>query len=345
MAKKPAIWIDFENAPHVWVFSEIIRHFEKNDFPLFLTARDFSYTVDLCRRFAFNVKVIAKAGGERNSLVKVLRVLDRSRRLLSTMAHHRKKIGLALSFSSRSQTLSARALGLPIICLEDYEFSEQFTVRFVNELLVPFPIPKEIWGKNANRIAHLPGLKEELYLCRFKPVRQLPSQLSEKAGVKILFRPEGRFTHYRSEQSAILQMKIMDFFKANANIILVLLPRDNEQAVKLTEFCIKNKIRYWIPETVMDGPSLIWHMDMVIGGGGTMTREASVLGIPSYTFFAGKWGAVDEYLRKKGSLVRLGEIEDIDKMNVTTKNPSPIFVSEKAFNFTVAKIEEYLNRL
>ncbi len=37
-------------------------------------------------------------------------------------------------------------------------------------------------------------------------------------------------------------------------------------------------------------------MDLVIGGGGTMTREAAVLGVPAYTYFAGKWGAVDQYL-------------------------------------------------
>ena len=36
--------------------------------------------------------------------------------------------------------------------------------------------------------------------------------------------------------------------------------------------------------------------DLVISAGGTMNREAAALGVPVYTTFAGRIGAVDEAL-------------------------------------------------
>jgi predicted glycosyltransferase len=42
--------------------------------------------------------------------------------------------------------------------------------------------------------------------------------------------------------------------------------------------------------------NLIWYSDLVISGGGTMNREAAALGVPVYSIFLGKSGAVDRYL-------------------------------------------------
>jgi predicted glycosyltransferase len=47
----------------------------------------------------------------------------------------------------------------------------------------------------------------------------------------------------------------------------------------------------------------------VVSGGGTMNREAAALGIPVYSIFRGKSGAVDRQLQKEG---RFLIIENID---------------------------------
>ena len=51
-----------------------------------------------------------------------------------------------------------------------------------------------------------------------------------------------------------------------------------------------------IPDHVVGGLNLIWFSDLVISGGGTMNREAAALGVPVYSIFRGKIGAVDRYL-------------------------------------------------
>lgn len=187
------LWIDFENAPHVWVFSQIIRDLRLKGVRIIMTARDFSYTLPLCGRFGFDVKVAGIKGTGRNNVHKAMRLMVRSLSLCRLMREQNNDKTLALSFGSRSQIMAARLLGFPVICLEDYEYSNQSLVRFVDHLLVPFPIPKSSWGRNASRVVHLPGLKEELYLCGFKPSLRLPELDDER--VHILFRPEGRLTH------------------------------------------------------------------------------------------------------------------------------------------------------
>jgi predicted glycosyltransferase len=60
--------------------------------------------------------------------------------------------------------------------------------------------------------------------------------------------------------------------------------------------------RVIIPERVVDGLNLIWFSDFVVSGGGTMNREAAALGVPVYSIFRGKIGAVDRYLSETGRL-------------------------------------------
>ncbi len=60
-----------------------------------------------------------------------------------------------------------------------------------------------------------------------------------------------------------------------------------------------------VPERAIDAQSLIALADLVISAGGTMNREAVALGVPVYTTFEGRAGAVDERLIGEGRLRRL----------------------------------------
>jgi len=208
----------------------------------------------------------------------------------------RRRIALALCHGSRAQMLAARLLGIPVVSLDDYECSDQSLVRFVDHLLVPFPIPREVWGRNAAKVTHYPGLKEELYLCRFVPGADALPELQAVDKVKVLFRPGSRFAHYYSARSEALQRAGLEHLARRTDVFMILLPRDDVQAKALTAFCRACSLPYWLPERVVNGPALIWSADLLLSGGGTMTREAATLGVPSYSFFGGEWGAVDRYL-------------------------------------------------
>ena len=344
MKSKPTVWIDFENAPHVWVLSPIIEQIRGKGYPVLLTARDFSCTVGLCNQLGFDAEVIGQPGSGKNKASKIWRILDRAFRLYLKLVGMRRNIALALSHGSRSQILAAHYLGIPVISLDDYEFSDQTLVRFVDQLLVPFPIAKDVWGRYSDRVTHYPGLKEELYLFNFRPDSSGLRELKDTDKIKILFRPEGRFAHYRSTHSEVLQFAILNYLSGRSNIFLILLPRDEVQVKVLVNFCKEHKIVHWFPKDVLDGPSLIWGMDLVVSGGGTMTREAAVLGVPSYSFFAGQWGAVDCHLVKLGRLIRLDNVDDVDKIFLKKHDQMPVSVSGEALNFVTSFIENNIAR-
>jgi predicted glycosyltransferase len=72
---------------------------------------------------------------------------------------------------------------------------------------------------------------------------------------------------------------------------------------------------------VVDGLNIIWYSDFVISGGGTMNREAAALGVPVYSIFRGKTGAVDRYLADQGRMILLENVEDIQtKINLARRN-------------------------
>jgi predicted glycosyltransferase len=55
-------------------------------------------------------------------------------------------------------------------------------------------------------------------------------------------------------------------------------------------------------QRVVNGPELIEAADLVVGGGGTMNREAAVLGVPVWSVFNGPVPAIDEQLAREGRL-------------------------------------------
>jgi uncharacterized protein len=105
----------------------------------------------------------------------------------------------------------------------------------------------------------------------------------------------------------------LNLLVAQPEVRVILLPRNERQARVLrkswNQWIEKRKIV--IPERVVDGLNLIWFSDFVISGGGTMNREAAALGIPVYSIFRGRIGAVDQYLATSGRLVLIESVDDI----------------------------------
>ena len=61
------------------------------------------------------------------------------------------------------------------------------------------------------------------------------------------------------------------------------------------------------------------HADLVISGGGSMNREAAVLGTLTYSLLKGKLAAVDRHLIEKGRMVHLDEMEKISLIRLRKK--------------------------
>jgi uncharacterized protein len=87
----------------------------------------------------------------------------------------------------------------------------------------------------------------------------------------------------------------------------VLLPRVDSQRRELA-----GVPGFVVPERAIDAQSLIAFADLVISAGGTMNREAVALGVPVYSTFEGRLGAVDEHLIAEGRMRKLTGVDELD---------------------------------
>jgi uncharacterized protein len=195
-----------------------------------------------------------------------------------------------------------------------------------NWVLLPEVIPASGVGTNADRVLKYPGIKEDVYVSRFEPDPRTRSQLQVKEDdVLVMVRPPADEAHYHNPESGVLYHAVMEFLGDKPNVRVILLPRDERQ--KAAAFRAWPGLlasgRVTIPSHVSDGRNLIWHSDLVISGGGTMNREAAALGVPVYSIFRGKIGAVDRYLAEKGRLVLLQSPDEIPNKIRLIRRPVP----------------------
>jgi uncharacterized protein len=88
---------------------------------------------------------------------------------------------------------------------------------------------------------------------------------------------------------------------------VVVLARTEEQRRSLHEL----DPQLVLPERAVDGRSLAALADLVVSAGGTMIREAAVLGTPVWSIFEGRLGAVDEQLMAEGRVRFLRDPEEL----------------------------------
>lgn len=308
---KGKIWIDLDNSPHVPFFVPIIEELEKRGYPVVVTARDCFQVRELADLFHLDYKLIGRHSGK-SKVRKVAGLCFRALELIPTIL--REKPELAVSHCSRSQLIASSLCRVPSFFLGDYEFATAWVYVYPTWHMRPEVIPDETLPRSPSRNLKYPGIKEDVYISRFVPDAGIRSQLGLREGdVVVTLRPPANEAHYHNPQSDGLFEAAVECLSKKTDVKLVALPRNEKQGAWLRErwpgLFSDGKLR--IPEKVVDGLNLIWHSDLVISGGGTMNREAASLGVPVYSIFRGKIGAVDRYLSDMGRLVLIESAEDL----------------------------------
>ena len=308
---KNKIWIDLDNSPHVPFFIPIIEGLERRGYQVFLTARDSYQVCELLRLHRLSCQVVGRHYGKK-WILKLLGTALRAVQLLPLAITERPV--LAVSHTSRAQFLAASLLGIPTVIMFDYEFVNATGFLHPDWVFVPDMISEEHVSQRQDHVFRYHGLKEDVYAPRFKPdpgVRNLLGIREHELVVTV--RPPATEAHYHNPESEQFFAASLSFLVDQPAIRVVLLPRNQSQALLLRAHWTRaiDEGRIIIPEHAMDGLNLIWNSDLVISGGGTMNREAAALGVPVYSIFRGQIGAVDQYLAKTGRLTLIERVEDI----------------------------------
>ncbi|MDP1992423.1 MAG: DUF354 domain-containing protein [Syntrophales bacterium] len=316
--KKKKIWIDLDNSPHVPFFKPILEDLHKRGYDTLLTARDCFQVCGLADLIHLEYKKIGRHYGK-NVFMKIAGLLIRALQLMPAVM--KEKPDLAVSHGSRSQVLIASILNIPTVVIADYEFTQ--TVARPTYVIVPEMISDNAVKGYSKSFFKYPGIKEDVYVPDFKPDPSIYKELGISKGELIVtIRPPATEAHYHNPESELLFEATINFLGKQENTRMVILPRNEKKQTawvksNWSEWCDSRKIIF--PEHVVDGLNLIWHSDLVISGGGTMNREAAALGVPVYSIFRGKIGAVDRYLSDNGRLTLLETVEDVQTKILLTK--------------------------
>jgi len=306
------VWIDISNSPQVLFFRPLIALLRERGHDVSVTTRDYAQTIDLLALHRIEHEVVgprhggAGAAGKARAMAGRLRALRRYAR--------GREFDVALSHASHELPMAARSLGIPSSYAFDYEFARVqhgFGSRAARRVVVPEAIPQDRLdglGAGVAKVRRYPGLKEEYSLHGFVPDASVVTELGIARHLTlVVVRTPPDVSLYHREGNPLFG-EVLERLGRDEGVRTVVLPRTTDQRAEIAS---RDLPSVTVPEKAIDAQSLVALADLVVSAGGTMNREAVALGVPVYTTFAGRLGAVDTALVEQGRLRVLTAAEDL----------------------------------
>src|SRR5437763_5635896 len=295
------VWVDLTNSAHVVVLRPLVELLEAGGHEGTLTARPLSHTTRLLDDWGHPYTAVGQHGGAS----RLGKALAATSRVAQAFAFARgKRFDYGLAHGSTDLPPIGRVLGIPNTTLFDYEWARlqhELNCRLATRVLVPDAIPAERlapYGASPPKLVRYPGLKEEYYLAGFEPDASVLAGLGVDAGSPLaVVRTAPSYALYLGGSENELVPRVLRRLLDDGAQVVVL-ARTDEQRRALREV----DRTLVIPERAVDGRSLAGLADLLVSAGGTMIREAAVLGTPVWSIFEGRLGAVDEQLEREGRL-------------------------------------------
>lgn len=314
------IWIDISNAPHVRFFNDVIKYFESEGEDVLVTGRKFGDIHKLMDVYGIEFTSVGKHGVTLEEKLK--KSADRVVELADLISG--EKFDVALSKHSIELPRVAFGLGIPSLFVLDNEHAvaaNKLTLPLCNRIITPNII--DMWklmqyGADPNKILSYNGTSELMHFNNFECNENIFDDLGIDLPLQktILMRPEPSLASYlNTDCNKSVLSPVVDVLKEYANILI--LPRFKEQAQIFED--IKNVT---ILKPPVDTSSIIKKVDLVIGAGGTMNREAAILQTPVISCYPGTTLSVDQFYVNHGLMYRNTDLDDIiDKALKFIVNP------------------------
>jgi len=290
------------------LFSKLFDELEERGHQVLKTTREYREVIQLLKLKGMKATVVGEHGGK-----KLIKKLTTSAQRTAELASLFDKLepDVAVSFSSPEMARVSYGLGVPHVCINDSPHAEavaRLTVPLSRRLLTPKMIPKKAWTKYGiapERIVQYYALDPWVWLKDFTPDRGILQELRLDESKPILtFRTEENFAAYllgKTQKETFIIRIINELLEAAEDLQIVAVPRYNEQIETLKEAFGDRII---ICESTVDGPSLLHYTSVFVGAGGTMTTEACLLGVPTFSCYPDEPFLILKYLIGKGLVTR-----------------------------------------
>ena len=300
--------IDILTPKQCMLFAELSERLRRRGHMVFNVTRRYRELKSLLELRGIEARVIGEHGGKA-----LIGKLKASAARILELASYFEEVSpdVAVSFSSPEMARVSYGLGTPHICINDSPHAEavaRLTIPLSSKLLTPKVIPKEAWtvyGIAEGKIRQYNALDPWAWLRGFKPDIQVIRNLGLSTSKPIItVRPEEEYAAYllgRIKGETGIIPAIERILKGRGDVQIVVIPRYQEQMKALHE---RFGDKIIICGSPIDGPSLLHYTSIFIGGGGTMTTEAALLGVPAFSCYPAEPYAILKYLVREG-LVKL----------------------------------------
>ncbi|MDK2789664.1 MAG: uncharacterized protein PWP15_171 [Methanothermococcus sp.] len=294
------VWIDLTNSPHVHYFSQLIERFEKEGIEYLITARKFQNLEELIKLYGYEYTSIGIHGGSLKE-----KLINSAKRVINlTKILEREKPKVAIAKHSVELPRVAFGLGIPSIFIVDNEHADaqnRLTLPLSTEIISPLGTKKNLLRKQGGRkFLTFDGTCEVANVnSRLGSVFPIDNEIIDKLGLDknlptIVMRARPNSSYCNGKKDIL--PKIIEILNKKIDCNIVAFPRSEKEKEKYVSLNVT------VPNTI-DAISLLYHADAMIGAGGTMNREAAVLGVPTISCYPENLLGVDRYLIKKGRMI------------------------------------------
>ena len=308
------VWIDVAHGPQVRFLQPIEWALRERGDEVVLSVREHGEAATLAREAWPGI--VADSGASPDERLQKGAALAARAVRLARWAHAQRP-DVALSHNSYAQILAARALRIPAVTAMDYEHqpANHLAFRLATRVVVPEVFPDEAlrrFGAAAARVRRYQGLKEEMYIERAADDAAQRSLLGlgpEEPYAVVRLPPEGTLYHrHANELVDALIARLVD----QRATVLVLARTDAQRRVW------SGRTNVIILDPPVDAQALLHGCTVFVGAGGTMTREAALIGAPTYSIFAGRPAAADAWLEQQGRLSFLHTAREVSVLDLAS---------------------------
>jgi len=308
------IWIDILTPKQANFFAPLVKRLRRRGTRVLVTTREYREVNQLLKMRRISALKVGRHGGAALK-AKLISSARRITELASLLASH--DCQSAISLSSPEAARVAYGLSIPHYCVSDSPHAEavsRLTIPLSKMLFTPKAIPLNAWrnyGINRSCIVRYNALDPAAWLKDFKPDPIILDELGlDRSRPIVTIRPEEGQASYLISQGFRnpLSMSLAQaLVRETSQTQVVMIPRYD-----LTTFARKPVGgSVTVPSSAIDATSLLYYSNLFLGGGGTMTAEAALLGVPSISFYPGPPTYVDRYLMRLGLVTRMGSVRAI----------------------------------
>jgi predicted glycosyltransferase len=283
------IWVDVTNPPHVLFFKDFIKNHET-----LVTSRDFGDLGPILESNGIEHTPVGRHGGKSPED----KLIESSKRVEHLAGVVSGKIDVAVSKQSVELPRVAFGLGVPAIQFIDNEHAEKqnrIVLPLCRKIIVPGALHADRLieqGATESQILKANCIFEATQLKNFKPNPDVPKTHGLEDYIVIRSEPYMASYFKGHEITKELIERLKNEFQ------VVVLPRGAQEYNAKT---LRN----------VDSLSLMNYAKAVLSGGGTMTREAALLGTPAISYYPGEQLGVDEFLIENGLLYHSTSVDGI----------------------------------